>query len=346
MTRAFLEPGVSVVICTRNRAESLRLALDTVLRQETGGRFSYEVVVVDDASTDNTPEVVRAVGAGATVPVRHERKAAATGIAAARNLGVSAAKRRYVVFFDDDQLASPDWLARLIEVAEEHGATIVGGARNLDLSPEALARLGPICRIILGEVLFDGTPAPLEEKALPSTGNLLLDQEVFEKVGVFDEGFAASGEDTDLILRARAAGHVVWSAPRAMVAHMIPGYRLTPAYFKWVSSRWGLQFAQMDRLRGGLLRVVLAAAARFAQLSAVHFPKLLVALARGDEAAAMDRRCLMWRAIGYVRAAAALAGLFPQRGYLERLEFKREGELFGGHPDAGPAAGRRGASGA
>jgi len=345
MSESAPQPDISVVICTRNRADSLRQALETVVNQDTGGRFAYEVVVVDDASEDGTPDVVQQAIAAASVPVRHERRSAATGIAAARNNGVEAARGRAIVFFDDDQLAEPDWLARLFDIVEEHSAQCVGGGRKLDLAPEDLARLGPVCRIILGELLFDGPPAPLADKALPSTGNLLLDQAIFKKVGKFDENYAASGEDTDLILRARAAGFVIWSAPTAMVSHMIPEYRLHPEYFQWVSLRWGCQFAQLDRHRSGVARVLALATARLAQLVLVHLPQLAVAKLRGDAPAALDRRCLIWRAVGYIRATGAIAKVFPQRAYMEWLEFKREGELFGNHGSTDRRTGQRTASG-
>jgi len=99
-------PAFSVVICTYNRAPVLPRAIETVLTQDFD---DFELVVVDDGSTDGTAEVV---GSLADPRVRYVRQENA-GLGAARNTGVANAEGRYVVFLDDDDLALPGWLAGL-----------------------------------------------------------------------------------------------------------------------------------------------------------------------------------------------------------------------------------------
>ncbi|HPO13499.1 MAG TPA: glycosyltransferase family 2 protein [Candidatus Hydrogenedentes bacterium] len=320
--------ALSVVICTFNRADSLRRALETVIRQEPG-TFSTEVVVVDDGSMDHTRQVVEELAQNSVVPVRYVREDSKAGIAVARNRGVNEAQGAWVVFFDDDQLADPDWLKQLMAVAEEKSAALVGGARKLDVPEDQLFRLGPVCRAVLGENVYPPQPEKLCGKDLPTTGNLLISKKVFETAGMFDTSLVSSGEDADLIHRARRAGFEIWTAPRAMVAHMIPQYRLESAYFRWVSLRWGNQFARFDAKRGKP-RLAAAALARMGQALLIHAPKLLAVQIRRDTAKAMDMKCLLWRATGYVRTAAVLIapGLFPQKKFLADLEFRSERELF------------------
>ena len=65
---------IGVVICTYNRAEMLRRALETVIRQETGGRFACEVVLIDNGSTDGTQTVIEEAARSSPVPVRYVRE--------------------------------------------------------------------------------------------------------------------------------------------------------------------------------------------------------------------------------------------------------------------------------
>lgn len=323
---------LSVVLCSYNRADNLAIALDTVVAQTPSPDFDVEVVVVDDGSTDHTRATVEAIAAASAIPVRYVYEGARGGIAIARNRGVQEAQGNWIVFFDDDQLAAPDWLIQLYAVVQANDAKCVGGARRLDLPAEVLARLGPICRGILGENLYTGPPARLTGKELPTTGSLLLSREIFDTVGLFDTTLTSSGEDAELIGRSRRAGFEIWTAPDAMVAHMIPPHRQEPPYFRWVSLRWGNQFARIDAKNTGRAGVLLRATARFAQAALLHLPQYVLARLRGDAATALDRQCLLWRAWGYVRTAAHIAapGLFPQRAFLEYLEFRGERALFAG----------------
>lgn len=321
---------LSVVLCSYNRADSLAIALGTVVAQVPSAEFDFEVVVVDDGSTDHTAAVVARAAASAPMPVRHVFEGSRGGIAVARNRGVAEARGNWIVFFDDDQLAAPDWLAQLHAVAVSHGAKCVGGARRLELPESVLRGLGPICRGILGENLYQGAPAELTGKELPTTGSLLISKEIFDAVGSFDTSLTSSGEDAELIGRARRAGFAIWTAPDSMVSHMIPPHRQEAAYFRWVSLRWGNQFARIDAKNRGRLWVALLAVARLKQGFLVHLPKWALARLRGDAATAIDCQCLLWRMWGYARTAAHLLapGLFPQRAFLEFLEFRGERALF------------------
>ncbi|HNT87130.1 MAG TPA: glycosyltransferase, partial [Candidatus Hydrogenedentes bacterium] len=268
---------VSVIICTYNRAASLRQALETVVCQETD-EFTYEVVVVDDESTDDTRAVIEDAAAGAPVPVRYVLQEGRAGLAYTRNRGVHEARGNWIVFFDDDQLAEPDWLRHLFAVAKSHEAQCVGGARRLDLAPDKLAALGPVCRGVLGENLYREPPTVLDGKELPTTGNLLIARRMFDQLGDFDPRFSCN-EGTEFLNRLRGAGFAIWTAPSALCAHMISAYRTRPPYFRWTSLRWGHGLAKIDWKQRGRVKTGLLCAARVAQALAVNLPRL--ALARG-----------------------------------------------------------------
>src|ERR1017187_2609189 len=133
---------ITVVVCTYNRAELLRGALESLVRQRTSGHLNYEVIVVDDGSADSTKQVVDAYRHSSSVPIRYVSQMHA-GIAAARNRGVRESYGDWIAFFDDDQGAECDWLFRLVENAA--AVDCVGGPY--------LLRLPEHCDLVLDQTL-------------------------------------------------------------------------------------------------------------------------------------------------------------------------------------------------
>lgn len=141
---------VSVVVCTYNRRETLAGALASVLGQETGEQFGLEIVVVDDASTDGTREVVEALAKVSTVPVRYVREEG-RGVPFARNRGIAEARDEWIAFLDDDEIADPDWLRELLRDADRTGARVLGGVCRLKCSEATPLSYGGLTRAVLGE---------------------------------------------------------------------------------------------------------------------------------------------------------------------------------------------------
>ncbi len=125
-------PLVSIAIATFNRAETLRRSLKSISDLETGNLFRYEVVVVDNASTDHTAQVIQECQSETSVPIRRifESKA---GLPFARNRLVKEANGEWIAFFDDDQLAQPDWLLTLFQTATRNQVRCAGGSRTLQI---------------------------------------------------------------------------------------------------------------------------------------------------------------------------------------------------------------------
>src|SRR5690606_16449022 len=104
----------SVVVCTRDRAASLAVTLESIAGLRIPALVVAELVVVDNGSTDGTPAVVEAFRRRSPLPLRYVRELR-PGIAPARNAGMAAARGRIVVFTDDDVTVEPDWLAEMLE---------------------------------------------------------------------------------------------------------------------------------------------------------------------------------------------------------------------------------------
>src|SRR5690242_18074557 len=100
------KPVISVVICTRNRAILLSRALTSIVEQAFPSD-AYKIVIVDNGSTDDTPEIRQHFQAAAALRYLREER---IGLCVARNTGWSNARGRYIAFFDDDAIAGPTWL--------------------------------------------------------------------------------------------------------------------------------------------------------------------------------------------------------------------------------------------
>jgi GT2 family glycosyltransferase len=318
-------PDVTVVVTTYNRADALRDAVASLFRQETRGGFRFEILIVDNASTDGTAGVAAGLAAEAPVLVRCVREER-RGVACARNRGVAESRGRWVAFFDDDQLAAPAWLGSLVETALQRGAPVVGGRVVLRLPAGASGRLGPVCCRLLGESSEAATPHPYLGKTLPGTGNALVERRVFEEVGAFDEGLTSGCEDTDFFRRVRRNGIPCWYAPGAVVDHVIPEHRLRRDYFTWVSLRQGANYALLDSTAHGRARLAGTCFARVGQALAITLPRWLGRVVTGGRAATLDQECLLWRMNGYVRRSLQILmpGTFRQRRFFDHLDFRSE----------------------
>jgi glycosyltransferase involved in cell wall biosynthesis len=307
----------------------LRNALRSIIDQETGGAFSYEIVVIDNASTEPTRIAVAEIAATSRVPVRYVREEA-KGLAQAYNRGVREARGTWLAFFDDDQLAEPNWLKELLTAATVTKAKVVGGDRRLDLPTGNSLVLGPTSRNILGEHGFSGEARICQGKRLPAGGNILIARQLFEAIGIFDTSMLGAGEDSDFVRRARASGAIVSISPEAIVHHVIPPYRLAPSYLRWNSMRWGHCFAHIDYKNSGRPGMFVCFAARVGQALLVNLPLLILAALTRNTVESLDRQCLLWRAIGYAGGAASLAapGLFKQGRVFSGLDLREERTRF------------------
>jgi len=322
-------PDVTVVVCTYNRADLLQDALASLFQLTTDGLFTYELLVVDNASTDDTPAVIAKAVLDAPVPLRGVREGV-QGVAAARNCGLRESRTPWIAFFDDDQLADPRWLVELMAFAAEKGTKCVGGANRLLFADGTTPALPPVCRWMLGETMGGDEPCRAVGRLAPGAGNLLIHRTVFDRVGMFDGSMKTAGEDGELFRRVESAGIEAWYAPRAIMHHVVPGYRARADYLRWKSLGCGRLRAERDRERGAA-RVMAIAAARLGHAALVAVPKSLWFKGRGQDGKALGDACIAWRAWGYFRAALHLLAprMFPQRQFLERLEHRREREMFG-----------------
>jgi glycosyltransferase involved in cell wall biosynthesis len=195
-------PEISVVIPARNGASTLPALLRS-LEAQTLGRDRFEVIVVDNDSSDPTAEVAASYGAR----VVHEPVA---NRSLARNRGVAAARAPLYAFTDADCAAHPCWLEELLRCAPS--APLVAGAVQVVASepPNALERF---------ELLWRFGQEHWVEQGWAATANLLVRREAFDAIGGFDPAWREGGEDADFCFRAAKAGHPLGYCGAARVEH-------------------------------------------------------------------------------------------------------------------------------
>src|SRR5262245_59595136 len=203
------------MICTRNRAASLRVTLERFFEQRFASDYDHELIVVDNQSTDATRQVV------SDCATRHPSvrwiSETRRGLSFARNAALAAARGEVLVFTDDDVRPNPDWLDEIHgEFARDPRLVLLGG------------------RVLLArEDLLEMSYQPSTERRefeYPGSGsfiigaNMAFRREVFERVGAFDVrlgagSFFAGAEEVDLFYRASKAGYRHLYAPNVLVYH-------------------------------------------------------------------------------------------------------------------------------
>jgi GT2 family glycosyltransferase len=205
-------PAITVVVPVRDGAGPLGALLASLAGQTLAGE-RFEVVVVDNGSRDDAAAAVaRAAGA---VVVRESW----ANRARARNVGVAAASAPLIAFTDGDCRVAPGWLEALVACLER--APLVAGPVVIDGNAEPGR-----CERLEGLWRFD-QETNVRESHWAASANLGARRQAFEDVGGFDPAYLQIGEDVDLCLRARAAGHQLAYCADAVVHHD-PETRLRP----------------------------------------------------------------------------------------------------------------------
>jgi glycosyltransferase involved in cell wall biosynthesis len=238
-------PDLSIVIPTHNRPADLELAIDALMRQEADG-VSYEVIVVDNNSREDTREVVeRALARGTPAPLRYVREPR-QGVSYARNTGVSIARSALIAFLDDDGVPVPTWVREVKRALDEHPEVDCIGFRVRAVwstpppSWMTPAQWGPIA------IQDRPDPAPVDRdhaSACLTSANLACRRQAFEEVGGFSPSYPRS-QDREFELRLWRAGKRGLYLPIADVLVDVPKDRLTKAYHR----RWQAVVAHYQAL--------------------------------------------------------------------------------------------------
>lgn len=194
---------VSVVIPVRDGESSLPPLLASLAAQTIAAE-RFEIIVVDNASSDATGGVARAGGARVVEePIANRARA--------RNAGIAAARSELIAFTDGDCVAAPGWLEALLRCRDQ--APLLAGRVETTTrpSPNSIERLERAWRFAQEHWVLQGWAA---------TANLAVSRQALEAIGGFDAAYAHIGEDADLCVRAQRAGYPLSFCAGAVVSHV------------------------------------------------------------------------------------------------------------------------------
>jgi len=232
----------SIVIPVRDRAALTTQCLDTLLGSPAQ-TAQIEIVVVDDASTDATPDTLAAYADQVEI-VRHERN---TGFGAACNDGATAAAGEWLLFLNNDTIPQPGWLDSLIAYAETRERLGVVGAKLL-FPNDTVQHAGVVfSRRAHPLHIYAGFPADhpavnvSRQFQAVTAACALIRRELFLDSGAFDPTFVNSYEDIDLCLRLRCLGYEIHYCHESVLYHLESATRdglLDPANLGRFLDRW------------------------------------------------------------------------------------------------------------
>ena len=250
----------TVIVCTYNRAGNLPRCLGALAAQGGVEGREWEVLVVDNNSSDRTPAMVAELAQKLPINIRYTRETE-QGLNYARNTGIRESTGKYFSYVDDDIEVSKIWLASLLEAFEANDADAVGGRIHLDPSVTLPKWIRPDTDMMgfLGYQDFGDAPLRLDgRQRYPFGGNMAFNRRVVERIGYFNPKLGRKGTgrkrselfkgaETDYFHRLTASGEVrIFYAPNAIVYHLIMPFQLEKKYFRTIHFNAGFQKAFHD----------------------------------------------------------------------------------------------------
>jgi glucosyl-dolichyl phosphate glucuronosyltransferase len=305
----------TILICTYNRAGLLGPTLDSIARLHAPG-LRWDVLVVDNNSTDGTRQVVEARQQAYPVPLRYLFEAR-QGKSIALNTGLSHAEGEVIAFTDDDVEVPAGWLEAAVRPLKTRpGIAYTGGPVEPMWEAPPPRWLAPAGNLGGTIAVKDHGAEPFifeERRKTPLGVNMAVRRDLIEEIGGFRPDLGRRGksllgqEQAEFFYRSRAAGALGLYVPEMVVRHHVPAARLTAGYFRrwWYwkgisqarlhrihqQTELGLDLAKVPRILGVpryMLRSIVSEAIAAA-----------VAALRGRRATAAEHAMMMCYAIGY-----------------------------------------------
>jgi glucosyl-dolichyl phosphate glucuronosyltransferase len=305
--------NLTVLICTWNRSALLEETLGSLAAMDVASTIRWEVVVVDNNSTDDTRQVVQQAARAFPAPVRYVFEPR-QGKSTAMNAGLGASNAPIVAFTDDDVLVSRDWLTAISDAFRTRSEiSYVGGPVDPIWErprPAWFDRTGTILWGALAILDYGDEPFVFEDrKKVPLAANFAIRRALIDRIGNFDTAFGRNSEQVllgqelpEFFARARSIAARGLYVPRMRVRHHVPARRLQPGYLR----RWwygkGISRARMEAIHpvtelgldlrevatiGGVPRFLFGSAAR----DAGKWLKAFVRGDRGERVAAETQLC-------------------------------------------------------
>ena len=301
---------ISVILATYNRQAYLRGVLESIAASEVPEAVKWEILVVDNNSTDQTREVAEELSAQHPGRIRYVREPR-LGKSYALNTGIRESTADVLVFVDDDVTVEPRWLWNLTKPLADGRCAGIGGRTLLSerfTPPPWMAMEGPYRLEFVLAPMFDFGDEPRKLEVPPYGANMAYRREMFEKYGVFrtdlgpspDPEIPRPNEDTEFGRRLLAAGEQLRYEPSAVVHHPVHKNRLDKAYFL----AWWFDFGRAGMRETPKRADILGIQRRYwtlAKISAVVLPaRILCWLWSTNPAKRFYWKCFVWMTAGQI----------------------------------------------
>lgn len=293
---------ISAIICTHNREQYLGAAIDSLLEQDFP---EYEVVVVDNASSDHTREVVEARLPHPRLKYVYEP---VTGLSVARNTGARESNSEIIAYLDDDAVANRGWLKVLWDAYQNNDKLAIAGGKVTLLWPESVTPppwLSPGLAGCLGAYDLGDQVVNITQPGLTPRGlNYSIRRTFLEQMGGFDVNLGRVGkillsnEELQMTQMAIQQGWQVAYLPQALVAHNVAAERIKRSWFFRRGWWQGISEAYREQLAG---RAVSAQLLKGGERIVRGLYKSVKNF--GDPAMRFDNLVYAYGQIGYLKAA-------------------------------------------
>ena len=304
---------ISAVICTLNRANYLRKALQSLVDQTLDNNL-YEILIVDNGSTDDTKRVV--LEEFAHVPNLRYLYEPIQGLNQARNTGWRNAKGEYVAYTDDDAIASREWLHNILNAFKTTKPTLgcVGGKIEPIWEGNPPTWLSDSMAGYLAILTYSEKPITSDERQLLAGVNMACPKHLIEAVGGFHLGLDRKGRNLlshgDVLLQRQVMkmGYPCYYHPQIVVQHHIHTSRLTQEWFVrrmyWEGVSEALSQIYLESLTARKRQQM-----AFSTISVLLRSKRLLAKLwiPAKNSMVFEQQCLTWAKIGYVMGSLGVA---------------------------------------
>jgi glycosyltransferase involved in cell wall biosynthesis len=237
---------VSIIICSYNRANYIGEALDA-LYQQTASLDQFEVLVIDNNSTDGTPEIFaqwRTTNPNGKFSYHTENK---QGASFARNTGAHHAKAAWLCFVDDDAVADKNFIKNIILHIQTYPERVGFGGRIIPRYVPAEPKwMSYYVSSMVGNFDYAPTACAFENGKYPLESNMIVRKDIYDSIGGFNTllpgvvgNLRIGGEGKELFYKMMALGYTIYYEPNIIVEHVVEINKLTKEYLYRVASGIG-----------------------------------------------------------------------------------------------------------
>jgi len=298
--------SISAIICTHNRAEYLSKAIGS-LTEQTLDKFLYEIIIVDNCSTDSTKDVVTGHHSDAIRP-RYVYESA-LGLSRARNTGLGAANGQYVAYLDDDAIACRNWLENIVDLfnnTQPKPGCVCGKVEPIWEAPRP-PWLSDKVAASLTIVDWSSEPIVLSKDKSIAGANMAFPKSLLSSVGGFEENLGRKGnkllsmEEFLLRQQLQSLGYSCHYHPEIAVRHHIPASRLNKHWFlrRWYWQGASTAIARLHSESPTILERISVAMSEAKKLMGTPMPVIHLA-ASTDDPDDFTQNCFTLARIGYI----------------------------------------------